>query len=923
MHAVRRAWGRRRCSLQRRAQAGAPRRTQVEPLEARQLLAGDLLITEFMAANDTTIQDQDGRYSDWLEIHNPTAAAISLEGWHLTDDPDRLDKWEFSKVTVPAGGYLVAFASGKDRDFDGYRLVRDFNSMNDGTFVVDLPGGRYDIRLTLGDATRVHDQMAIHVQGELRDIISTRMGEFVVWRTEAEVSGAGGPLAIRLQDLGGETGQAVINALVITPTTGGAPLQFDFGPPDAPLEPGYLPISAADTYDPQASPGWLPDSVVGEKDRGLNKDEPHTDFQLAKDGEYLALVSPAGVVVSEFGLNGSDYPPQIDDVSYGLPVASTPLLTDGMSFSYQVPTVEDALLGTSWTEPEFDDWFWTTTNDVGLSQGVGFIAPGGSDLYTSLFATNVGDAMWQENASIWLRQEFQVDDPTAFAGLTLRVQYNDGFVAFLNGVPVASANAPESLQWNSVATAIRSATDAVVLQDFFIGPETAGLAVGKNVLAIQGLNQLVDDTDLLIRPQLIAATPIDVDSGIGAGFLSRPTPGVPNTLLRSTIVTFDRPSGVFQQPFTLTLSTDTPDAKIHFTTDGSTPSETSAVHTEPITIDATTYVQAIAVAPGFAAGAPLGEWFIKLDQDLEPFTSNLPIVVLDNFGAGGVGETTFQLHGMAIYQPDAGTGRSSLAAAPELESRVGLKIRGSNSAGKPKRHYAVEAWDEYHQDRRIAPLGMPADSDWILLPSYDTDRALIANAFPFEVNSQMGRYAPRTRFVEVYHNLDGGNLSSLDYQGVYVLIEKIKLGPNRVDIVELEPQDEAEPEISGGWLLKDDRPDPGDEMICGRACVEPKEENVTPIQAAWIRDYLSALTASAMDPDPETGYAKYIDVDSWIDYHVLNTMMNNTDVFQNSTYFFKDRGGKMEMGPIWDFDRSLGYEDNVNNSPYIWRSSRQ
>ncbi|OHB79442.1 MAG: hypothetical protein A2W31_01295, partial [Planctomycetes bacterium RBG_16_64_10] len=594
-------------------------------------------------------------------------------------------------------------------------------------------------------------------------------------------------------------------------------------------------------------------------------------------------------------------------------------MTDGMSFSYRVPTAEDALLGTSWTEPEFDDSSWTTTSGVGLSQGVGFIPSGGSHPYQSLFATDVGDAMRQQNASIWLRQEFPVDDPAAFAGLTLRMQYNDGFVAHLNGVPVASANAPESLPWNAKATSVRSPADAVVFQDFFIGPDTAGLAVGNNVLAIQGLNQLVDDTDLLIRPQLLGAAPIDVDLATGTGFLSRPTPGLPNTLLRTAIVAFDHPSGVLEQPFTLNLSADMPGATIHFTTDGSTPSLTSPIYTEPILIAETTYVQAIAVAPGFAAGAPLGVWFVKVDHDLDHFTSNLPVIVLDNFAAGQAGETTFQFNAMAIYEPDEVSGRSSLVVAPALESRVGLKIRGSNSAGKPKRHYAVEAWDEYHQDLPIAPLGMPADSDWILLPSYDTDRALIDNAFPFEVTNQMGRYAPRLRFVEVYHNIDGGDLSSHDYQGVYILIEKIKRGPNRVDIVELQPQDESEPEISGGWLLKDDRPDPGDQLICGLACVDPKEEEVTPTQAAWIRDYLTALKAAAKDPDPETGYAKYIDVDSWIDFHVLNVMVNNTDVFSASLYSFKDRGGKMEMGPIWDFDRSLGYEDTPGNAPDIWR----
>ena len=76
---------------------------------------GDVIISEFMADNATTLADEDGQFSDWIEIHNPTLNPINLLGYSLTDDPGLLTKWEFPAVTIPAGGYLLVFASYKNR----------------------------------------------------------------------------------------------------------------------------------------------------------------------------------------------------------------------------------------------------------------------------------------------------------------------------------------------------------------------------------------------------------------------------------------------------------------------------------------------------------------------------------------------------------------------------------------------------------------------------------------------------------------------------------------------------------------------------------------------------------------------------------------------------------------------------------------
>lgn len=425
----------------------------------------------------------------------------------------------------------------------------------------------------------------------------------------------------------------------------------------------------------------------------------------------------------------------------------------------------------------------------------------------------------------------------------------------------------------------------------------------------------------------------DVAYGLAAGsttpsFLVTATPGEPNSLARSSRVTFNRQSGVFSDPFSLILSVDAPEARIYFTLDGTEPTQSSMEYIEPIGIASTTLVQAIAVAPDASASTLSSRWFVKVDDSLAEFDSNLPIVVLDNFGVGSVPGTTtriFQLHGMAIFEPDAATGRAGLQSEPELVARTGIRERGSSGADGPKKSLAVEAWDENNRDTDIAPLGLPPESDWILYAPLQFDRALIQNPLIYELSNQVGRYAVRTRFVELYHNVDGGDVAAEDYVGVYALMEKIKVGPDRVDIAELQPEDSTESEISGGWLLKIDRVDPNELFLNDTGVpihyVEPQAQDVTPAQADWILKFVNDLYASLSDTDPETGYAQYIDVDSWIDHHILNVLAQNPDAFRFSAFFFKDRGGKLEMGPVWDFDRTMGSTVSQDDDPYRWQGA--
>ncbi len=98
-------------------------------------------ISEFVASNASGLTDEDGDTSDWIEIHNPDGSAANLQGWALTDDAGVPGKWVFPSVSVPAGGYVVVFASNKDRTPSSGELHTNFKLSSGGEYLALLDGG--------------------------------------------------------------------------------------------------------------------------------------------------------------------------------------------------------------------------------------------------------------------------------------------------------------------------------------------------------------------------------------------------------------------------------------------------------------------------------------------------------------------------------------------------------------------------------------------------------------------------------------------------------------------------------------------------------------------------------------------------------------------------------------------------------------
>ncbi|MFN0129837.1 MAG: CotH kinase family protein [Verrucomicrobiales bacterium] len=187
---------------------------------------------------------------------------------------------------------------------------------------------------------------------------------------------------------------------------------------------------------------------------------------------------------------------------------------------------------------------------------------------TPLIATDVAAAMHGVNASVWLRIPFEVEDATLIDSLRLSVRYDDGCVAYLNGVEVARRHAPANLTATAAATAERRGGEALVAEAIEISTSTAPLRSGANVLAVHVLNSGVDDRELLFLPELVAGR-TERDR-----FFPVPTPGQPNGLGVTGFVDpvrVDPPRGFFEAATDVTLICPTPGATIVFTTDGSLP----------------------------------------------------------------------------------------------------------------------------------------------------------------------------------------------------------------------------------------------------------------------------------------------------------------------------------------------------------------
>ncbi len=300
-------------------------------------------------------------------------------------------------------------------------------------------------------------------------------------------------------------------------------------------------------------------------------------------------------------------------------------------------------------------------------------------------------------------------------------------------------------------------------------------------------------------------------------------------------------------------------------------------------------------------------------------SSNLPVIVIDTHGQIIPDEPKIEADMGIIWNGD---GQRNALTDPfnDYSGKIGIEIRGSSSQMYPKKQYGVETRDENGDDLDVSLLGLPEENDWVLYAPY-ADKTLLRNVLAYKLYNDMGRYASRSVFCELV--LNG------EYQGVYVLMEKIKRDKNRVDISKLTEADTTGDDLTGGYIIKIDKiegsntggwysaflPYPGAWQRILYQYDYPDEDELLACQITYIQNYIYQFESMMSGPDfnnPEQGYPGYIDVDCFVDYFIHTELAKNVDGYRLSAFLAKDKDSKnkgLQAGPVWDYNFAFGNAD--------------
>ncbi len=643
----------------------------VEFLEPRHLLTGLPIISEFMADNNNSLLTGSDQAADWIEIFNSGDSAIDLEGWHLTDDADQLSRWTFPSTLLEAGQHLVVFASSceypgvqcakpaeelhtnfsldAEGDYlalvqpDGVTVVSAYGPTNneyerqyeDVSYGVEFGVERFDFVPrgatvsafvpqddSLGNdwvATDFDSSEWAAVQapigygefsdGSLKELIRLDFNDETRGDAEAVDTEVGfTPFAI--SDSG-----SVVNGVRVTISPIGEARLDDRDrsePVDLPPEFTY-----AQLYDDFlfanrtfGSPGLqieldglTPNQVYGVKFRSYDASSPGD--RVSTWTEVLGDQA----IITEYSFDGADLPTDHDSHSFSALLTSS---SDGRLVIEGVRTG-----GTS---------HGVFLNSLEIS----------SPRRDDLIETDVRDEMYQKSSTLFARVPF-LPATVEVDSLDLEMQFDAGFVAYLNGTEILRQNAPGSvgtpLGHDAVAIGEWSESELLEVQTFGLSNFIPLLKPGTpNVLAIQGLNSSADDLDFVLVPRLVA-------SSTGAGltrYFSPATPWVPNnpgyeSVVRDTSFSHDR--GFFDQPFDVEITTETPGATIIYTVDGSAPSKTNGTRVEgeagvstsaTVPVTSTTSLRAMAIKDNHLPTNIDTQTYIFLDSVLKQDPFNDP-----------------------------------------------------------------------------------------------------------------------------------------------------------------------------------------------------------------------------------------------------------------------------------------------------------
>lgn len=249
-----------------------------------------------------------------------------------------------------------------------------------------------------------------------------------------------------------------------------------------------------------------------------------------------------------------------------------------------------------------------------------------------------------------------------------------------------------------------------------------------------------------------------------------------------------------------------------------------------------------------------------------------------------------------------------------------IKGRGNTSWSlQDKKPYTIKL------DKKQEVLGMPKHKRWQLLTTYGNSMSFFRDEMMFEIarrSASLG-WSPHGRFADLFVNGE--------HKGLYWLCEKISVDKNRVNIAELKPEDTDPESVTGGYLFEfsaREEPQFYSQYFNFNYCFKDPDENIPAEQLNYITNFINNLEASLVDDAKfaRREYAEYLDIESWIDYFFMHEISGATDInlpnFPGlSCFCYKDRGGKLKAGPVWDmhFWGKSGPDYNAKDALYYQR----
>ena len=627
------------------------------------------------------------------------------------------------------------------------------------------------------------------------------------------------------------------------------------------------------------------------------------------------------------------------------------LVNHGDEFKYLIPA----------SEPN-SNWKALSFNDVNWSSGIsGFGYNDGDD------ATIIPNG----TKSIYLRKKFTINDVSAVTSLILDLDYDDAFVAYINGQEVARANiigSPPTFDSGTITDHEAQLYSGGKPERFIISNFNSILNNGENILSVQAHNISSNSSDFTIIPFLSAyfssstnvgvkpptvlelltiplhtnfkissksetlyltntsgsivhqltAENLPKDTSIGTSINSEAivsyvetTPGYQNSNQEFTgsvqsEVAFSQEGGIINSPFNLILSGNTSSEVIRYTTDGNAPSETSTLYSGPIQINTTTTLRAQIFSTNYIPSAIYSNTYI-LGTNSTFTNSNLPIVIITTDNLGEIIDDSKVFGTMKIIQrPDGARNFVNDANNEDYLDYFGaisIETRGSSSQALDKKPYGFTTLSEDRTENdNVKLLGMEKENDWIL-NAFAFDDSMMRDYISYEMARKMGQYAVNLKYCEVIVNGD--------YRGLYALSEKIKIDGDRVDIEKLSQDDNTFPEITGGYLIQTDRPTAENPQVwynngAGYIIEKPSTQDITQQQSSYIESVFRNLDQNANNANISNGYPSVIDVPSFVDYMLMAEISSNVDAYVLSTFYHKDRGGKLRAGPVWDYNLTYG-----------------